>query len=158
MDLQPLVWQLFIAICFSNDNWGICCLHSCWRMNMNWYYFQALQWNQWNKCTFPYLWRTHMITSHDMLNEHCSYTGRMFWLVPPRNVLSMELVPPNRELLLSSPEMTKIPTRKLKVQVKICQTFTFCWHLSEKLGCVRLWLEIFFFSCPSSSIPSLVIT
>ena len=33
-----------------------------------------------------------------------------FLLVPPRKVLSTELVPPNREKLLSSPKMAKIPT------------------------------------------------
>ena len=61
---------------------------------------------------------------------HCSLilhtgenTGWFFLLVPPRKVLSMELVPPNREKLLSSPKMAKIPTKKVKVHVRVCQTF-----------------------------------
>ena len=40
---------------------------------------------------------------------HVHNTGWFFSLVPPRKVLSMELVPPNREKLLSSPRMAKIP-------------------------------------------------
>ena len=39
-------------------------------------------------------------------------TGWLFWLVLPRKVLSMELVPPIRENLLSLPKMAKIPTKK----------------------------------------------
>ena len=64
----------------------------------------------------------------------CLHTGWFFWLVPPRKVLSMELVPPNREKLLSSLEMAKIPTKKVKVHVRVCETFTFCCNLATKLG------------------------
>ena len=47
----------------------------------------------------------------------------------PKKVLSMELVPPNRKKLLSSLEMAKIPTKKVKVHVRVCQTFNFCCNL-----------------------------
>ena len=63
-------------------------------------------------------------------------TGWVFSLVPPRKVLSMELVPPNREKLLSSPRMAKIPTKKVKVHVKVCQTFTFCCDRARK---IKVW-------------------
>ena len=60
-------------------------------------------------------------------------TGCLFWLVPPRKVLSMELVPPNREKWLSSPKMAKILTKKVKVRVRASHTFTFCCNLAEKI-------------------------
>ena len=63
--------------------------------------------------------------------EKC--TGCIFSLVLARKVLSMELVPPNREKLLSSPRMAKIPTKKVKVHVKVCQTFTFCCDGARKI-------------------------
>ena len=68
-----------------------------------------------------------------------SSTGWVFSLVPPRKVLSMELVPPNREKLLSSPRMAKIPTKKVKVHVKVCQTFTFCCDRARK---IKVWLAL----------------
>ena len=45
----------------------------------------------------------------------------------------MELVPHNREKLLSSLEMAKI---------WVCQSFTFCCNLAEKLRSDRLWLGL----------------
>ena len=63
-------------------------------------------------------------------------TGWFFWLVPPRKVLSVELVPPNREKWLSSLEMAKILTKKVKVRVRVCHTITFCWNLAEE---IKVW-------------------
>ena len=79
----------------------------------------------------------------DLLVDH--HTGWPFWLVPPRKVLSIELVPSNREKLQSSAKMAKIPTKKVKVHIRVCQTFTFCYNLAEKLGSDRLWLGISLF-------------
>ena len=73
-------------------------------------------------------------------------TGWVFWLVPPRKVLSMELVPPNREKWLSSPKVAKKPFEKVKVQVRVCQTFTFYCNLAGTFfmcGRVWLWLSLF---------------
>ena len=49
-------------------------------------------------------------------------TGWVFSLVPPRKILSMELVPPNREKWLSSQKLAKILTKRVKVQVRAGQT------------------------------------
>ena len=57
-------------------------------------------------------------------------TGCFIWLVLPQKVLSMDLVPPNRKKWLSSLEMAKIPPKKVKVHVRVCQTFTFCCKLA----------------------------
>ena len=73
---------------------------------------------------------TNSVTNLMMISMTNS-TGWVFWLVPPRKVLSMELVPPNREKWLSLPKLAKKPTEKVKVQVRVCQTFTFCWNLAE---------------------------
>ena len=56
----------------------------------------------------------------------------VFLTGPAQKVLSMELVPPNREKLLSLPKMAKIPTKKVKVQVRVCETFTFCCNLEDQ--------------------------
>ena len=40
--------------------------------------------------------------------------GRFFWLVLPRKVLSMELVPPNKEKITKFTEDSDIPTKKWK--------------------------------------------
>ena len=56
-----------------------------------------------------------------------------FLLVPPRKVLSTELVPPNRERLLSSLEMAKILTKKVKVQVSARHTLISSAKLQQKL-------------------------
>ena len=79
----------------------------------------------------------------NLLVDH--HTGWPFWLVPPRKVLSIELVPSNREKLQSSSKMAKIPTKKVKVHIRVCQTFTFCYNLAEKLGSDRLWLGLSLF-------------
>ena len=52
---------------------------------------------------------------------------------PAQKVLSMELVPLNRDKLLNSLNKAKIPTKQVKVQVEACQTFPFCCNLAEKL-------------------------
>ena len=48
----------------------------------------------------------------------------------------MELVPPKREKLLSSPKVAKNPPEKVKVQVRVCQTFTFTVTWQELFLCV----------------------
>ena len=73
------------------------------------------------------------------------YTGWFFWLVPPRKVLSMELVPPKREKWLSLPKMAKIPTKKVKVQLRVCPAFTLCCNLAEKIKVWQLWLGLSLF-------------
>ena len=65
---------------------------------------------------------------------HC--TGCLFWLVPPRKVLSMELVPPNREKMTEFNEDSNTPTKKVKVQVRAYHTLIFSAKLQQK---VKVW-------------------
>ena len=62
---------------------------------------------------------------NDALNEGLQNpsTGCIFSLVPPRKVLSMELVPPNSEQITKLTEDSNIPTKKVKVEVIASQTF-----------------------------------
>ena len=81
------------------------------------------------------------------LNQMFRYHRVFFLLVPPRKVLSMELVPPNRDKWLRAPKMAKIPAKKVKVQVRVCHTFTFCCTLAEKSeGLTDSDLDFHFFS------------
>ena len=43
-------------------------------------------------------------------------------LVPPKKVLSMELVPPNSKKMTKFTEDGNIPAKKVKVQDRACQT------------------------------------
>ena len=45
----------------------------------------------------------------------------------------MKLVPIKREKLLTTLNIAKIPSKKVKVQVEARQTFPFCCNLAEKL-------------------------
>ena len=77
-------------------------------------------------------------TGHNQISQcvNLDDTGWVFSLVPPRKVLSIELVPPNREKWLSSPKVAKNPTRKVEVQVRVYQTFTFYCNLAGIFLCV----------------------
>ena len=75
-----------------------------------------------------YIWPIPRTSSSHSFSQ--GYTGCLIWLVLLQKVLSMELVPPNRKKWLSSLEMAKIPTKKVKVHVRVCQTFTFCCKLA----------------------------
>ena len=66
-----------------------------------------------------------------------------FFTGPAQKALSMELVPPNREKVLTSLNMAKIPTKKVKVQVRVCQTFTLCLNLTEKMEVSDLEFHFF---------------
>ena len=67
------------------------------------------------------------------------HTGCFFWLVLPRKVLSMELVPPNIEKWLSSLKIAIYLPKKVKVQVRACQTLIFLLTYSKKWRSDRLW-------------------
>ena len=72
-------------------------------------------------------------------------TGCFFWLVLPRKVLSMELVPPNTEKWLSSSKRAIYLLKKVKVQVRACQTLIFLLTSSKKWRSDRLWHELSLF-------------
>ena len=54
-------------------------------------------------------------------------------LVLPREVPSMELVPPNSEQITNFTEGRNIPTKKVKVQVRACQTLILFANLQQKV-------------------------
>ena len=60
-------------------------------------------------------------------------TGWLFWLVPPRQAPSMKLVPTNRETLLSSKKLAKIPSKKVKIQVRACETLIYYAKFKHKV-------------------------
>ena len=62
--------------------------------------------------------------------------GEFFHWSRPAKILSVELVPPNREKLLSSQRMAKILTKKVKVQVRAGQTLIFLALSQQK---VKVW-------------------
>ena len=71
---------------------------------------------------------TNSVTNLMMISMTNS-TGWVFWLVPPRNVLSMELVPTNSEKMTKFAEDSNIPTKKV----------IFLLSFSKKWGFDRLW-------------------
>ena len=93
------------------------------------------------------LWHLCIGVSSCQMQNRRDDTGWVFSLVPPRKVQSMELVPPNREKWLSSPKVAKNPSEKVKVQVRVCQTFTFYCNLAGFFLCVAgCDLDFHFFS------------
>ena len=69
----------------------------------------------------------------------------VFWLVPPRKVLSMELVPPNSEKMTKFIGNSNISTKKVKVQVRACQTPNFVAKLQQKVKVSQTLTWIFTF-------------
>ena len=63
-------------------------------------------------------------------------TGWVFSLVPPRKVLSMELVPPNREKWLSLSKLAKILLKKWKSKSESAIPLNFSAKLHQK---VKVW-------------------
>ena len=64
--------------------------------------------------------------------EHLD-TGRVFSLVPPRKVLSMELVPPNGEKMNEFTNDSNILTKKVKVQVRAFMTLVCFAKIQQKV-------------------------
>ena len=124
----------------SKCNGSIVCLTdgkmTCWYSKLNHMYHSGRdQVSFWlplfihADCRHTYLWALSDTTRvHKDLARHS--TGCFIWLVLPQKVLSMELVPPNKKKWLSPLEMAKIRTKKVKVCVRVCQTFTFCCKLA----------------------------
>ena len=70
------------------------------------------------------------------------YTGWFFWLVPPRKVLSMELVPPNRKNWLS----TLVPPKTQKMTEFLTNKqflFIQCSRWKTRPGLALLWVGEF---------------
>ena len=65
--------------------------------------------------------------------------GDFFWLVPPRKVLSMELVPPNSEKILSSSKIAISPLKKWKFKSEPVRPLILLLSYSKKWRSHRLW-------------------
>ena len=86
--LAVFCWLIVGCTCFSIDY--LLYAQHCLEDESELIYFQALQWNQWNKCTFPHLWRTYMIISYRITSlmicpmgiAQCSHRSRSYMICP----------------------------------------------------------------------------